>query len=96
MNNSSGIIFGGGWKDARGQNIKIKAWSMLFLAIALGAAAVIGPGWLVPYVCVLAGVSLSLSILFFFREKPAQFPTERSGSDLHNLHSTSRQSKKQP
>lgn len=88
MNNSSRIIFGGGWKDARSQKVKIKAWSMLFLTIALGAAAVTGPDWLVLYSCILAGFSLAFSLVFFFREKPTGFPSERSGSDLRKLHNT--------
>jgi hypothetical protein len=92
MNNPSGIISGGGWKDIRGQNVKIKAWSMLFLTIVLGGVAVTGPNGLALYACVLGGISLSLTVLFFFREKPAQFPPARSGSDLRKLQSTSTQS----
>jgi hypothetical protein len=94
MNHSSRIISGGGWKETRGPNVKIKAWSMLFLTIALGSAAVIGPGWLMPYACVSGGICLSLSVLFFFREKPAQVPFGRSDYDLRKLYSTSAGSKK--
>ena len=96
MNSSSRIIAGGGWEDSHGQNVKIKAWGTLFLAILLGGLGVAGPDWLVLYACISAGISLSLSVFFFFREKPAAFPSSRSGNDLRKLYGNSDPGQKQP
>jgi len=75
--------------------MKVKAWVMLFLAIFFGGAAVVGSNSFWFYTCVLAGISLLISVLFFFREKPRSisFPGGRVRTDLRKLYS-SRQSQK--
>ena len=95
MSGKSRIVSGGGWKETGGENVKVKAWFTLFLAILLGGAAVAGSDspWL--YACVPAGISLLLSVLFFFREKPRviRFFRGRVGSDMRKLYGTAGQRK---
>lgn len=87
MNTPSPIVSGGGWKNTRAENIKVKAWVTLFLAILLGSIAIVGSDSFWLYACIPAGISLFLSILFFFREKPHSipFPQDRLDTDPRKL-----------
>src|SRR5262245_60123092 len=98
MSNFSAIVSGGGWKHACVENVKVKAWIKLFLTIVLGSVAVAGPDWLSLYIFILAVLNLSLSVLFFFREKPRPtvFPSGRSGTDLRKLYGDSANGTKKP
>jgi hypothetical protein len=88
MAEAAKICSGGGWEKARTVHVRIKAWVMLFSSIALGGVAINGAdSWLL-YVGVPAGISLILSVILFFREKPREvvFPHGRSGGDIQKLH----------
>jgi len=93
MINTSQIVHGGGWKEKRVERIKVKAWVMLFTAIALGGLAMVGsdPLWL--YLFVPAGLSLVASLLFFVWEKPREisFPGACVGQDPRKLYAASGQ-----
>jgi len=88
MNCASRIVHGGGWKDSRATNIKVKAWAMLFLAILFGVMAAAGTDSFWFYLAVPASISLMLSVWFFFREKPRSipFPLGSVGADPWKLY----------
>ena len=75
MSTASQIVYGGGWKSTHVERLKVKAWIALFLAIGLGSVSILSmdSAWL--YLSILAGLSLMVSVVLFFRERPLQFPS---------------------
>jgi hypothetical protein len=93
VTNSSQIVQGGGWKDARVERIKLKAWSMLFIAIVSGGVVIIYSGSFLIYANIPPGLCFLTSLVFFVWEKPREvsFPRHRVGGDIRNLYGASGQ-----
>jgi hypothetical protein len=93
MTNSSQIVSGGGWEDACVERIKVKAWSMLFIAIVFGGVVIICSGPFLIYAFIPPGLCFLTSLVFFVWEKPGEvsFPRHRVGGDNRNLYSASGQ-----
>lgn len=86
----SKIVQGGGWKDQRGERLKVKAWGFLFVAIfGGGIAAVFLDDWKgVMWLNAGSLVCFMISVVLFFVERPRGIGWygQQAGGDLHNLY----------
>ena len=84
----SQIVANGGWKDAKTEKVKVKAWLALYAAIVLGSISLFGIGSAWVYAYVPAVLSLLMSVLLFVLEKPRYFEwtVHQDEYDLRNLY----------
>lgn len=88
MKTMSRIVAGGGWRGTRRDQIKVKAWVALILAMACGGVSILSIGSVFFYACIPAVVSLTVSVVLFIREQPVTIESfsGRVGADPRKLY----------